>query len=375
MDRICILIVALFIFKAGAQEVPALAIGDSLYALGNYSKAIEFFKDVNGTEVKIAKSYEALGNNKQAIGYYRKALQKKPSALLIQYNYGKLLYNAARYEKSDSIFKLLSKGDDRNPNFEYYLGLIKEKRKDTTAWINFGRVLILDPNHQNAIYKTAKRLVEKRIFVHAIPYIDKGLAADPNSIRFLNLHALTYFHSKNYHGALDAYKKLMDLGQNNVQLLENMAVCYANTNQYEKAIEYYTILINEYDDTHAKWHFQIARSYSALRYDEKAQRHFEISIVLKDVSTEVEYWSLSQLFGRRKEYGKQMEALRKVIAQNPKNDRAYYFLATAADNYFEDKKEAIPYYERYLDRFEKGKFINFARQRIADIKTEAHFKD
>ncbi|MEL6810205.1 MAG: tetratricopeptide repeat protein [Bacteroidota bacterium] len=367
--------ITLIVFKAEAQDASALRIADSLYALGNYSKAITFYEKVDGVEVKLAKSYEALGNKGKALAYYREALRIHPSSLSIQYNYGKLLFNSAQYREADSIFKLLSNADERNPNFPYHLGLIKEKRGDTTAWKDFSKVLWLDPNHQNALYKTARRLVEKRIFVSAVPYIDRGLEADPNSIRFLNLQALTFFHNNNYHGALDSYKKLEELGHGNQQLHENMAVCFSKTNQYEKAIDHYTILINQYDDTHAKWHYQIAGCFSALRYDEKAQRHLEIAIVLKDISTEAEYWSLSQLFGRQKKYAAQMDALRKVIAQNPKNDNAHYFLATAADNYFQDKKEAIPYYERYLKKFEKGKFIQYARQRIADIKTQSHFKD
>ena len=375
MNKLLTLLLIICSFQASSQTDEALVIADSLYALGDYNKAIELYRKVNNTQLKIAKSYEAMGNNEQALAYYKQALLEHANATIATYNYGKLLLKTANYQGADSIFQVLQTAHPRNPNFPYHLGLIKEKQKDSTAIVHFNRALTLDGSFENARYKIAKRLAEKREFEAALFHIDYGLAIDPNSIRFLNLRALASFHTKNYHEALSAYKKLLKFNQSNIPLHENLAVSFTKTNQFEKAIEQYTVLINEFDDKNPKWHYLIGRVYMSLRDYEKARRHLEIAILLKDLSVEAEYWALSDLFGRQKEYKKQMKALEKMISENPQNEHGHYFLAAAADNYFENKNTVIPFYENYLKKFgETGRFRELARQRLLDLKTELHFK-
>ena len=370
-----ILIILLSFSKASSQNDEALIVGNRLFALGNYAQAISEYKKIGTTNAKIAKCYEALGNNVKAVQYYRITLLENPEATITKYNYGKLLLKTAQYKKADSLFIALEKAYPKNPNFPYHLGLIKEKQRDTVAWAYFRHVLAMDSTHQNALYKLSKMLVEKRRFVEATSFVDSGLRTDPNSIRFLNLEALINFYSKNFHGALTAYKKLLELKQSNIQLHENLAMCFRSTNQFEKAIEQYTILINEYDDQTSEWHYGIGATYLSLKDYEKARRHIEIAILLKDLPVEDEYMTLSYLFSAMKDYRSQMEVLNNVVNNYPQNERAQYYLATAADNYFKDNNTVIPFYERYLKKFgETGRFREYAKQRLLDLKTEEHFK-
>lgn len=348
--------------------------GDSLYALGDYSKAIESYKKAENQEEKIALAYDAIGNNKKALAYYEQALSTKENSLLAQYNYGKLLLKANQYEKADSIFQVLAKASPKNPEFAYQLGLIKEKQNDTTAFSTFFFAHFLDKNHQNALYKIAKYTAEGREFEKAKILIKNGLEADPTSTRFLQLKAVVAFVEKDYHKAAQAYETLMELGQSNIPQHENLAVSYTKTNRFEKAIAQYTILINEYDDKNAAWHYNIAKNFEALRYLDKAQHHFEVSIFLQDIPLDEHYVALASVFKKQKEYKSQMEALQKAIQENPQNQMALYFLATAADTYFEDDASVIKYYENYLKKFgDNGLFAEFTKQRIKDLKTDIHF--
>ena len=368
-------ILLLTLFQASSQNDEALNIGDRLYALGNYTQAIIEYEKLGTANAKIAKCYEALGNHIKAIQYYKLTLLENPDSAIPKYNYGKLLLKTAQYNKADSLFSALEKEYPENPNFPYHLGLIKEKQNDSMALTHFKQAILMDSTHQNALYKLSKMFVEKRQFESATPWVKSGLRADPNSVRFLNLKALIHFYSKNYHEALSAYKKLLMLKQSTVQLHENLAVCFRNTNQFEKALEQYTLLINEYDDQTAEWHYGIGITYMSLKDYEKARRHIEIAILLKDLPIEDEQMTLSYLFSSTKDYRSQMEVLNKVVNNNPQNERAMYYLAAAADNYFEDNTTVIPFYERYLKKFgESGRFREFAKQRIKDLKTELHFK-
>jgi len=115
MNRIVVVLLILFLFKAEAQNTSALAIGDSLFNLGDYSRAILQFKELpesEQTNFKLAKIYEAIGNNSKAIRYYKEVVSTNPSAIQARYNYGRLLFKTANFVASDSLFKLLS---EENP--------------------------------------------------------------------------------------------------------------------------------------------------------------------------------------------------------------------------------------------------------------------
>ena len=241
------------------------------------------------------------------------------------------------------------------------------------CFVHYSKALTLDNEHLNARYKLAKLRAEKRNFNGAMAYVEIGLTSNPNSIRFLNLKAIIAFVNKSYHLASETYEQLLALQQSTVKLHENLAHSYSQTNRFEKAITQYTILINEYDDKNPSWHFSIAKNFEALRYLEKAKHHYEVAILLQDIPLDNSYIALSSVYKKQKDYKAQLETLQKAVAENSKNQRALYLLATAADNYFEDKTIVIPYYEKYLAVFgANASFSEFSRVRIKDLKTELH---
>ena len=189
--------------------------GDSLYALGNYNVAIKAYTIAENAEVKIAKSYEALGNTTKALSYYDKGIANGDQSLLTRYNYGKLLLKANRLKKADSLFESLVKESPKNPEFIYRSGLLKEALNDSTAIFKFMYVAVLDSTHLNAQYKLAKHFTVQRNTLAAKRYIDIGLRQDPTSVRFINLNALAYFNAKNYHEAIKQYEQLIALTQSN----------------------------------------------------------------------------------------------------------------------------------------------------------------
>ncbi len=376
MNKILAVLFILLGMKASSQNDGALAIGDSLYALGNYQKAIKSYQKNKNLNFKIAKTYETIGDYDQALSYYHKTLLLNPNAQIAKYNYGRLLLETTGYAKADSVFRELEKTNPTNPNFPYYLGLVKEAQNDSLAIEDYTRAFTIDSNYVNAAYKLAKDLVKKRQFNKASMLIEKGLSLNAKSIRFLNLKALSFFYTENYHESVTTYQQLIDLRVSNVQLHENLGESFSKTMRFEKAIEQYTVLINKYSDKNPTWHYRLANAYMALRYLDKAKRHLEIALVLKRPSVEAEYNSLALIYGREKDYKSQMEALKKVIRENPKNQQAHYFLATTADNYFKDKKVVLTYYEKYLKQFgTNARFSELVKQRIKDLKVGLHFSE
>ncbi|MFC7356473.1 tetratricopeptide repeat protein [Jejudonia soesokkakensis] len=378
MNKLFIFLLFGFIVQAGAQNASALQLADSLYALGNYNQAILHYKTAGNSATvynKLAKAYEAAGNTSEALTYYKKSLGLNHKATITAYHYAKLLTEAGRLEAADSLFNTLIEANPNNANFVYELGQVKEKRNDSTAINSYNFAYALDSSHLNTLYKLARHHTVKRNFSSALKFIDQGLAIDSKSNRFITLRALVAFYYKNYHEAVKNFELLLAANQSNEQLHENLAISYAQTNQFEKAIEQYTILINDYNDKIPSYHFNLAKAYQAIRYFDKAIRHTEIAIVLQDVTLEREYLQLANIYKKQGNSKLVFEMMGKAVAENPESEILQYQRAIAADNYFKDRQSIIDFYEGYLNKFgDNASYSDLAKQRISDLKKEIHFE-
>ncbi|WP_114492401.1 tetratricopeptide repeat protein [Candidatus Ulvibacter alkanivorans] len=383
MNRYLILFFVFFISEAEAQpsastleQTKVLKTGDSLYATGNYTEAINSYNSLhdNSKYERLAKSYEALGNTPKALTNYELAIAHSPNKTTHRFRYGKLLQISGRYRQADSIFTQLSTEYPTNASFLYQRGLIGERLNDTTAIRFFSDALQIDPTHENARYKVARRAVEKRNFEKAQPIIEQGLKTDPNSIRFLTLAALSSYYSSNYHQALKHYEHLVSLNQSNEQLHENLGISYMRTNQFEEALEQFTILINTYDDKNPSWHYHVGKVFMSLKEYEKAIRHIELSIALQQVPLDAEFMTLATIYKRKGDNRQVFDMMKHAFSENPKDEMVAYQFAVAADNYFEDIETIIQYYETYLEQHgETGRFRELAKQRLSDLKKELHY--
>jgi len=378
-NKLFLLFTVLFLSKAEAQNTSVLAIGDSLYNLGSYSKAILQYNRISENEninFKLAKSYEAIGNNPKAIQYYKKVLSSNSKATQASYNYAKLLFKIANLKEADSIFKALSVENPSNPNFTYQRGLIKEIQQDSTAISFFQKTYKIDANHINSAYKIAKLKLKKRKFSEAKPYINKGLSVDSTSIRFLMLKALHSYHTKNYHQAIKDYSLLLQLGKKDEKLHINLADSYYKVLAIEKAIDQYILLINEFDDKNETYHYNLGICYSGLHYNIKAIKEFELAIALKFTPLDNEYYAISRAYKYEGNTKQEIKMLKKAISENPNDEMLQYLLLIAYDRFYDDKKVVLNHYEKYLKRFGKtGKMREIAKNRVSELKKEIHFED
>lgn len=77
MKKISLLYLMIFLAKINAQYSP-IAVADSLYALGNYTLAInEYAKEgLPNAELQIARAYNAIGNYDKALAQYESLSHK-----------------------------------------------------------------------------------------------------------------------------------------------------------------------------------------------------------------------------------------------------------------------------------------------------------
>ena len=374
MNRL-VLILIFISFKTEAQT-SVLNVADSLYAHGNYSKAIVEYENYNNRpEVyhKIAKSYIAIGNYEKALINYEKGVETNPENTLLKYDYGKFLYRTKNFKKAVDVFNKLVYIDYKNPNFHYELGLVLEQLKDSTAIDKFHSTFKLDETHQKAIYKIAKYYLQKRKHKTVGSFVDKGLETYENNPELISLKAQNYYWKHNYREAIKWFEKLIDLGESSEFVYEKLSLCYAKHYIYNKAIEN-RLKALKFNPTDAGAMYVIGTYYERLQDFKNAEKYISKSLLLLDQPLDVEYGTLGTVLNQQKKYKEAITALKKSLKENPENPSTQFFLVRTKDEYYSDLDSKIKLYEDFKEKYPKHPFIKFANYRLEELKEEKFLK-
>lgn len=368
------------IFKAEAQTL-ALAVADSLYAVGQYDEAIAEIQQLQPKTpeiyLKLARYNKADGRIKEALQNYQWVLQKNPSRDLTALKYGELLAKAGELEKADSLFSSLIKKYPENAYFRYQLGLVQEQEKDSIALNSFEMTVALDPNHQGALYKLAKYKLQQGKYIMAEQYSLQGLQKNPNNVSLLSILAQTYSAIEEYEKAILNYEKLIDLDEGSEFIYNKLGFAYYQVGDYKLAIDNYNVSL-KFEDRNAATHYTLGKLYALMDDLEKSETHLLMAILIKKQPVDAEYLSLGLTKKLQKDYKLALEYLEKALEENHENERALYERAVAADNYFADLKTRINYYQAYLNKYEEEgspQMTYLAETRMQHLKEELHLSE
>jgi tetratricopeptide (TPR) repeat protein len=363
------------VFKSGGQT-SVLNRADSLYANGNFSKAIEAYKAYeNQAEVydRIAKAYVAIGNYDLALRNYEASIEAKPEDALTKYEYAKLLSKTKKFKKAATIFNDLVYVDYKNPNYHYELGLVLEKLDDSTAMNRFRSAYDLDDTHQKAIFKIGKYFLIKRKHQTSHKYIDKGLESYQNNLELISLKAQNYFYQEDFKNANIWFQKLLDLGESSEFIHEKLSVIYAEFSEYELAIEQLKIVL-KYNPQDSNVLFTIGKYYESLQDFVNAENYIKQALYLKDVPLDYEYQKLGAVLNRQSKHKEALEAFQRSVKENPKNVSSEFYIIITKDKYYEDIDTKIKLYEAFKEKYSETVYAQFAERRISELKKEKFLK-
>lgn len=364
---ICLLV----LFKTEAQT-SVLNLADSLYARGNYSKAIVYYKTYKHQQQvfhKIAKSYIAVGNYDAALKSYETFVNADTSEVLNRFDYGKLLAKTKKHKTAVTVFNDLINIDKENPNYHYELGLILEKLKDSTAYNYFYNAYQLDKTHQKAIYRLAKHCIKKGENTLADTFISQGLATYANNKELINLRAQNLYLKKRYKEAIVWFEKLLALNESSEFIHEKLSVSYAEEMAYEKAIEHMLVAL-EFNENNTNNLFKLASFYQNIYDYNEAEKIIIKALKILDTPLDKEYMMLGTVLNRQKKFKEAISAYKKAVKEAPYNERANFFLVFTKDQYYKDYDTRIKLYEGFKKKFPKGNFIQMADHRISELKKE-----
>ena len=370
------LLLALVSFNLFAQKT-SIAIADSLYYYGNYTKAIdrlELHTNKGESYPKIAANYLALGNTSKAISFYEKALEIEPDNQLNQYQLAKLFSTNKFYKKAKDLFLSLIDADYKNPNYHYQLGKVHKALNDEfSAQSRFKSAYDLDKTHLKPIYELAKYALKKGHNKTFNTYVETGLKADANYKGLISLKAQYLFLKKDYKQALIQFEKLVQLNENTQFVNEKISDCYRMLYQHKQGINYLKKALN-FDKGNINYLFSLGRLHQKLDEFKAAESYYVTALELRDRSLKSEYMDLGIVLNRQKKYPEAIKAFKNALRFSPNNARIYFYMVNSKLEYYEDHQSKIDEIKKFQKRFPDNPFNKILDHKLKELISEDFHK-
>ena len=373
---LCILIFFSAYMIVGQSTTTSIA--DSLYTLGNYTKAINEYAKINDANAthQIARAYEAMGNHAKAITQYESVINSDTENLLAKFELGKILDKTKSYKKAEVLFKILTEKAPDNPEFYYYLGKVLQEQSN----YEFGNAALkkavdLDSTHLRSIFLLGKYFVAVEEPANAIEILDKGLESAPDDVALLNLKALAHFNNGFFKDAAPLFERLVELGETQPFVLKKLGYSQFKNWDFEKAKKTYRML-EAIPNMEPDAYFGLGEVYLQEKKLDSAETYFLKSIEERRYIFEDEYRNLGRIANLKGDKKQALDYYKKAWEENTTNQFAYWQVCMMADEYYEDPKTTLTHYEKLLSDYpELVPFLKErAHKRIKELKEEIHFE-
>ncbi|MEO9891676.1 tetratricopeptide repeat protein [Aurantibacter sp.] len=380
MRKSLLIIFILLLVKVHSQTQSNSAIADSLYATGNYAKAINYYAE-DGTlnsSLQIARAYNVIGNYEKAIVQYQSVVTENPDLQIASFELGKLLFKTKAFDDARKLFSKLVKQAQDNPEYQYYLGeVFSELDQPASSLIAYKKAVEYDSTHLRSLFKLAKYFMVKNEKNQALAYIDKGLSFYPEDVSFINLKALTLFNDNAYDKAMPLFEKVLELGETKEYVYDKLAYCYYKNWEFEKARANYRKML-EIDDGNSDTYFKLAEAYRKDKEVDSAEIYIKEAMNIQKPVFAEGYARLGSMARAREDYKSALSYYNQAHGEDPSDPSIYHNICTLVDRTSKDPNVKIEYYEKYLEKYGKLKtryasyYSTTVTKRISQLKEEIH---
>jgi len=351
---------------------------DSLYATGNYTKAINYYAEAGGDRsgLQIARAYNAIGNFEKAIAQYQNVVEEHPEWQIASFELGKLLLKSKEYELARKLFSELAGPDNGNPEYQYYLGeSFQHLDQPASALTAYKKAVKLDSTHLRSLFRLGKYFTIKRERDQALNYVDAGLRFYEYDVSFVNLKALILYNDGQFENAISWFEKVLELGETQAYVYEKLAYSYYKNWEFERAKENYRKLI-AIDDQNSDAYFGMAAALRKNKQPDSTEIYINKALDVQRPIFAEGYRRLASLARDRNDLKSAFDYYKLASEEAPSNEMLYFNVCTIADQYYKDPESKLDYYENFIKRF--GKKMPYASKmaskRIKELKEVIHFQ-
>lgn len=327
---------------------------------------------------EIADALSVLGNNRDAISFYKKAIDLDTTNLAITGKlrrvYIKLKEVGNAYDTFAGIYAKDSSNVYWNKQFAHCSYKISRKKQAVHL---YEKVLEANPRDYGSYSNLAHAYNWKKEHVKVLNILEKGLTEFPNDGGLLLEKAEFYFRSKNYKNAMPAFEQHFAAGGDSIsKIVMNYAISTYFSDKVEKAMQIFERLyLANPNDIFVMYYKSLCFKKQKNFEEAEKMMRWAIEGTVPNYVAEM-YHHLGQIYGQQRKFKESIAALQKAHEIEPDKCEVLFEIATTYEEFNSNKTMALNYYRLYLkDINGGGKNVNYALDRITRIKEDLFFDE
>ncbi|WP_163325155.1 tetratricopeptide repeat protein [Draconibacterium mangrovi] len=353
--------------------------------LQNYQQALEAFMnglqyDANNIVMleETAECFSILGNNRDAIAFYDKALQVEPNNLALAGKLGRVHINLEDYKTAYNVFSGIYEKDSSNVYWNKQLAYCsyrvfqREQARDL-----YEKVLEANPRDHGTYINLIHCYNWKKEANEIMATIDSGLVQFPADKELLFEKAMFFYKTKRYGPAMLQFEKYLEQEkQPAFEILMNYGISSYFADHEEKALDIFGDLKLLSPNDPLVMYYQSLCNRKLNNFEDAIElMTFAIDATVPDYVSEM-YHHLGQMYGQQRQFKESIEALEKAYELNPGKTEVLFEIATTYEEYNSNKTLAMNYYRIYLTESGEGaKNAIYALERIEKLKEDLFFDE
>lgn len=347
-------------------------------ALNSFTEALQLEPDNTEILSEMAEGLTVLGNNWDAVLYFKKAIELAPANLTLSGKLGRVYINLKEYKNAYNVFSGIYSTDSTNVywNKQFAFCSFKVfKRKQAVSL--YEKVLEANPrdygSYSNLIHSYSRKKDPDKIMA----ILSKGLEQFPGDTGLILERANFFFKSKSYEPAMFEFEEYFKAdGDSIFEIIMNYGISTYFAKEINSAMEIFQGLYRiSPNDPFVMYYISLCNKKMKNFEEAEKMMQWAIEATVPDYVGEM-YHHLGQIFGQQRMFKESVNALEKSYELNPKKYEILFEIATTYEEFNSNKTLALNYYQIYLkESGVEGQNTNYTLDRISKIKEDMFFNE
>jgi tetratricopeptide (TPR) repeat protein len=358
-------------------------------ALNNFSNARKLVEYNTQITYLAGKAAKQANDNELAEGLFTEITEKDSTFKLAKIELANIAMEKKKYRFAIELFDELLKTDSTNIYFLTRIALANVRTgsyEDAVKYYN--KALNINPFDANASLQLSKYYFESEQFEKAKSILEEGITGNSGNLLLNKMLAETLFKLKQYEAAVVYYTKSLALGDSTAGLFQRLGFSYyfIATSDTKKDSEIFVQKMNEsldalnkaseIDPDNPLTSLYLGICHKELGNLNEAKSYFEetLNLIYPDYISDV-YTNLGATNELMNNLPDAISAYQEAYSYDPSNKVLLFYLASAMDRYYADRRTPALYYKKFLreDTTENTILIEYAQERIEKLAEQVHF--